>query len=103
MALYTSNGLEVAVGHLNASVGPKLTAEQLAAALRAGTTHHLPESEASAAALIHSLFAELSPGLIMACATEAGADLRQVDQLYRESKAEYMPVPAWEDAVRALL
>lgn len=91
-------GLNLAVGHLNASVGPLLTVEQLAAAMRAGSTRHLPETPA---ALVLSMFAELSPALILRCAAEAGADVRQVDQLYREALADALPpVPAWEHAIR---
>lgn len=99
---YISGGLNVVVGHLNASVGRKLTVDQLASALRAGTVRHIPEL--TSAALILSMFAELSPELILHCATEAGADVRQANQLYRESQADLLPpVPAWEAAVRELL
>ncbi|MFT4179701.1 MAG: hypothetical protein QM612_09615 [Thermomonas sp.] len=97
------SGLELAVRHLNASVGPVLTTGQLASALRAGTTRDLPVSP-TAAALISSLFAELPPDLILRCTVEAAADVHCVDALYRESLADALaPVRAWETSVEHLL
>ena len=96
-------GLELAVRHLNASVGPVLTARQLAAALHAGSTRNLPMSPA-AAALVGSLFAELPPDLILRCTTEAAADVRRVNALYREALADaFPPVQAWEASVEHFL
>lgn len=98
-----NSGLELAIGHLNASAGPVLTAEQLAEALRAGSTHDLPLAPA-AAALIGSLFAELSPELILRCTAEASADVQHVNRLYRETLGQaFPPVPAWERSVEHLL
>lgn len=97
------SGLALAVGHLNASVGPVLTREQLASALRAGSTRDIPVSP-TAAALIKSLFAELPPDLILRCTTESGADLLRVNELYLEALADALPpVPTWETSVEHLL
>lgn len=97
------SGLELAVGHLNASVGPVLTTGQLASALRAGSTRHL-SAPPIAAALIRSLFAELPPGLILRCTVEAAADVRRVNELYREALADALPpVRAWETSVEHFL
>lgn len=97
------SNLELAVIHLNASVGPVLKVDQLASALRAGSTHHVVH-DATAAALISSLFNELSPDLILQGAAEAGADVHRVHQLYREALADNLPpVPAWEKAVEPFL
>lgn len=93
------SNLELAVGHLNASLGRVLTVEQLASALRAGSVRRTSPSPA-AAALISSLFTELAPNLILRCAAEAGADVEQVNQLYEEALADALPrAPAWETSV----
>lgn len=93
------SSLQLAVGHLNASVGSVLTPEQLAAALRSGSAHNSTTSPA-AAALISSLFAELSPDLILQCAAEAAADIHHVNHLYREALADALPpVRVWEASV----
>lgn len=95
--------LAVAVGHLNAPVGKVLTEGQLADALRAGSVQGLASSPV-AAALVSSLFAELSPSLILACAVEARADMAQVQRLYEESLADGMPpVERWQETVGGLL
>ena len=97
------SSLELAAGHLNASVGPALTAGQLACVLRAGSTRSLP-IQSTAAALTRSLFTELPPELILQCTVEAGADLRRVNALYREALADALPpARAWETAVAHLL
>ncbi|WP_374013073.1 hypothetical protein [Pseudoxanthomonas koreensis] len=97
------SGLELAVAHLNASVGPVLTTGQLAAALRAGSTRNLPVPPA-AAALISSLFAELPPDLILRCTVDAAADVRRVNGLYLEALADALPpVRAWEASVEHFL
>lgn len=98
--------LDLAVSHLNASVGSVLTAEQLAVALRAGSAHHAHHAppSATAAALISSMFTELGPGLILRCAVEAGADVQHVNQLYEEALADAIPrAPAWEQSVEHFL
>lgn len=95
------SNLMLAIGHLNASVGPVIHADELAAALRSGTTRPAP---VPVAALIHSLFNELSPDLVMQCAAEARADVRQVNNLYREALADSFPrAPRWENSVRPFL
>lgn len=97
------SGLELAVGHLNASVGPVLTTRQLAFALCAGSTSHLP-APSIVAALIHSMFAELPAEVILRCAVESAADIHRVDNLYREALADaFPPVPVWETSVEHLL
>lgn len=96
--------LAVAVQHLNASVGPVLTAEQLAGAMRAGSVQALEGKSPTAAALISSLFVELTPSLILACAAEAQAEVSRVQSLYEESLNEGMPpVARWQDVVEGLL
>ncbi len=92
----------LAVSHLNVPVGTAVLSDQLATALRAGSTRDIPAP--SAAALILSLFNELTPNLILLCAAEAGADVQHVNQLYREALADaFPPAPVWENAVRAFL
>lgn len=94
--------LDLAVTHLNASIGPALNAEQLAAALRSGSCKGA--STSTAAAAISSLFVELTPNIILQCAAEAGADLHQVNALYLESLADFMPPSSeWEASVEHLL
>lgn len=93
--------LDLAVQHLNASVGAVLTREQLAQALQEGSVGRI---DSKAGALISSLFAEIDPALILRCAREAEADLLHVEHLYRESLADAMPsVPQWEQSVAHLL
>jgi len=95
--------LELAVNHLNASVGPVLEPAQLSHALRVGSVREM-SAPPLAAALVSSLFVELSPSLIMQCAAEAGATLSRVNQLYRETLADALPpVRGWEEAVGHLL
>lgn len=97
-----SSHLDLAVTHLNASLGPVLNAEQLAVALRSGSCKDATTSTAAAA--ISSLFVELSPTTILQCAVDAGADLHKVNALYLESLAGFMPPsPAWEASVEHLL
>lgn len=80
-----------------------MTAGQLASALRAGSTKTARMSPVSIA-LIRSLFAELSPALIMQCAIEADADITNVNQLYYESLADSSPhVKDWEQSVEYFL
>jgi hypothetical protein len=95
--------LDLAITHLNVPVGQVLTADQLALALREGSVAPLSK-DPHAAALVSSLFAELSPQLILHAAAEARADLSHVEQLYRESLAASMPrVVRWEHAVEHML
>ncbi len=96
-----TGGLELAVTHLNAPVGPIVAVEHLAQALRAGSVAGLDKRTA---AIVSYLFVELDPGLIARCAYEAGADLRRANELYKESLADYLPrVPDWENAIAHLL
>lgn len=98
-----ATGLALAVAHLNAALGPVLTAVQLAQAMRAGTVRHLSDNPVGAA-LVESLFVELSPELIVRCANDAGANLVQVERLYQESLEHAMPpAHAWEKARAHLL
>ncbi|GGA43016.1 hypothetical protein [Dyella nitratireducens] len=95
--------LRLAVTHLNVPVGNLLTTDQLALALRQGTVASLSNNP-DAAALISSLFTELSPQLILHAAAEAKADLLHVEQLYQESLSASMPrVADWEHAVEHML
>lgn len=94
--------VEVAVTHLNASIGRVLSAEQLSAALKAGSLSAIDDPTASAAAAY--LFVETSPSLIAACARAAGADLAHAHMLYRETLEQHMArVPAWEQSLEHLL
>lgn len=95
------SNLMLAIGHLNAPVASGIRVDQLANALRLGTTR---SASRLAAALIHSVFNEITPNLILQCAAEAGADVRCVNHLYREALADdFPPAPLWENAVRPLL
>lgn len=99
--LMNTHGLELAVTHLNAPVGPVVTVDHLAQALRAGSVAGL---DARTAAIVSHLFVELDPGLIARCAYEAGSDLRRASELYKESLACHLPrVPNWENAIAHLV
>jgi len=99
----STSPLTLAVSHLNASVGQVLDTAQLSHALRTGSVRQMP-APPLAAALVSSVFVELSPSLIVQCAAEANAELSQVNQLYRETLADALPpVRAWEDAIGHLL
>ena len=78
----------LAIGHLNAPVVSGIRVDQLASALRLGTTR--PESHL-AGALIHSMFNEITSNPILQCAAEAGAGVCHVNQLYREALADDFP------------
>jgi hypothetical protein len=96
-----TGGLELAVTHLNAPVGPLVSVEHLVQALRSGSVEGLDEM---VGAVISYLFVELSPGLIARCAYEAGSDLRQANELYKESLADHLPrVLDWENAIAHLI
>lgn len=96
-----TGGLELAVTHLNAPVGPVVTVEHLAQALRAGSVAGLDKRTA---AIVSHLFVELDPGLIARCAYEAGSDLRRANELYKESLTDHLPrVPDWENAIAHLV
>ena len=96
-------GLMVAVGHMNASVGPLLTPEQMEAALHAGTVDGISEKPI-VGALILSIFVECSPALILRCAMETHASLKSVARLYRESlERGGFPSLAWERSTGHLL
>jgi len=94
------SNLDMVVMHLNASLGPKLSALELAAALRAGSLNVLLTSPAVAAAAAY-FFVETEPRLIALCAYEAGTDIKQANKMYESLVAEAMPrVPTWEEAVK---
>ncbi len=96
-----SSSLQLAVTHLNASVGPVLTVEDLARALTSGSLKGFNEKQA---ALLMYLFVEIEPSLIARCATEAGSDLRRANEIYKESLEAHLPrVLKWEQAVEHLL
>ena len=94
--------LELAVGHLNAAVGPVVRAEDLAQALREGTVMHVASGSGAplVRGLLHSVFAEIDPALILSCAREAQSDWQHAQQLYAEALADGLPrVKAWEQLV----
>jgi len=94
----TSN-LNMAVGHMNASTGPILSTQQLAAALQAGSLNVL-SGDPGAAASVSYLFVETDPYMIAQCAYEAGTDLDHANRLYEDLLTHSMPrVPAWEALV----
>lgn len=97
----SDSGLQLAVTHLNVPVGPVLTTEDLARALRSGSVAGFDKR---AAAILSHLFVEVEPSLIARCAHEAGSDLRRANELYKESLQAHLPrVPQWEAAVEQLL
>lgn len=97
------SSLSVATGHLNASVGPVLDIGTLAAALRLGSAHEAGASP-DAAALISTLFVELTPDLILRCAAEANSDVFAANALYQEALEDRLPpVPEWERAIQNFL
>jgi len=97
----SASGLQLAVTHLNVPVGPVVTEQDLVRALQAGSVAGL---EAKVAAVLSYLFIEIDPALIARCAREAGSDLRQANELYKESLQAHLPrVPRWEQAVEHLL
>lgn len=97
------SNLELAVTHLNASVGPILSIAQLAKALREGSIGATADSP-TAAALVGYLFIEIDPRLISLCAREAGSDVSHANMLYQETLRHHLPrVAAWEKAMEYLL
>lgn len=97
----SSSSLQLAVTHLNVPVGPVLTTEDLALALRAGSVAGFQKK---AAAVLSHLFVELEPQLIAKCVAEAGSDLHRANELYKESLQAHLPrAPRWEKAVEHLL
>lgn len=94
--------LDLVVGHLNAAAGPMVRPADLALALREGTVAHVVAGQKTriVRGLLHSVFTEIDPALILSCAREASADWRHANQLYAESLADGMPrVKAWERLV----
>lgn len=99
------SSLITVVGHLNASGGEPILPEQLAFALSSGTAPAaaLGASEIADSSIV-SLFVEIEPALIAACAVEARASLGSVHDLYEMTLARGMPrVTRWEKAVEHLL
>lgn len=98
-----ASSLSMAAGHLNASVGPVLDIGTLAAALQLGSVHEAGASP-DAAALISTLFVELTPDLILRCAAEANSDVFAANALYQEALEDMLPpVPEWERAIQNFL
>ena len=98
----STSGLDMAVTHLNAPVGPVLTREELISALRLGRLAPIQRPEACA--LVTYLFAELEPSLIVRCVREAGSDLRRAHDLYEDTLRAKAPRSLnWERSVEHLL
>ncbi|MHB1669035.1 hypothetical protein [Thiomonas sp.] len=100
--MHSANKLDLAAGHLNAATGPIVEPGHLALALRDGSVAHVEAGGQTAAVhgLLHSLFIEIDPALILSCAREAGTDWKHVNRLYAETLADGMPrVRAWERLV----
>ena len=93
--------LDLAVTHLNASVGPVLSSAQLATVLRTASLDSLIESS-TAAGVVSYLFVEIEPRVIALCAYEAGTDLCHANALYESLLRDSMPrVAAWEEYVKS--
>lgn len=93
--------LDLAVTHLNASVGPVLSSAQLATVLRTASLDSLIESP-TAAGVVSYLFVEIEPRVIALCAYEAGTDLCHANALYESLLRYSMPrVAAWEEYVKS--
>jgi len=89
--------LDLAVTHLNASIGPVLSSEQLANALRTGVIATLPDLAAGA---VSYLFVEIEPRVIALCAIEAGTDIHHANCLYERLLKDLLPrVSGWEEYV----
>ena len=96
-------GLDLAATHLNASVGPIVTAAHIAEALRAGSLAPLADAP-DVEAMVSYLFIELKPQLIARCAIEAGVTLIQAHALYLDTLAKRVPrVPRWESDMEPFL
>lgn len=93
--------LQMAAAHLNASIGPVVSATDIASALRAGSLAPLaPQPRVEA--MVSYLFIELEPRLIALCAREAGAMLERANDLYRDTLRNDAPrAPAWEATMEA--
>lgn len=92
---YISNGLVLVAGHLNTSYSIKVTPDDVAEVLRAGTLD-LDSISESKASLLHCLFTEHTPVLIMKCIEESGASIESAQALYQEIVKNYYRVPEWE-------
>lgn len=104
MSQTTTKKLELAASHLNASVGALVSTEALARSLRDGTVHNVRAGPGTARVhgLLHSVFAEVEPQLLLDCVREAGATWRSADLLYQESlRAGAYKARAWEELVKA--
>lgn len=104
MSYTTTKKLELAASHLNASVGALVSTEALAQSLRDGTVRNVRVGPRTARVrgLLHSVFVEVEPQLLLDCVREAGATWRSADLLYQESlRAGAYKSRAWEELVRA--
>jgi len=98
----SKSGLDLAVTHMNAPVGPILTSEDLQSALRAGRLTAIQSP--AAAALATYLFVELEPPLIVRCIREAGSDLHRANEMYEDTLRAKAPRSlSWERSVAELL
>lgn len=77
--------LDLIVTHLNAPYGPRVRAEHVEAALRAGSLSAVADE--TPRAIVASLFLECSPALIARAAVELGVPLASVQALYWDTKA----------------
>lgn len=102
LVMHSANKLDLAAGHLNAATGPLVEPGHLALALRDGSVAHVDAGgqTTTVRGLLHSLFIEIDPALILSCAREAGTDWKHANKLYAEALAHGMPrVRAWERLV----
>ncbi|WP_371436199.1 hypothetical protein [Polaromonas sp.] len=97
-----NSAIPVAVAHLNAPYGQILTAEDLTAALRAGSFTKMAHPSGSDIAA--AMFIELEPEQLLACVNEVGGTLRGLQGLYEESLSRGLArVPGWEQTAEQLL
>lgn len=100
----TTKKLELAAGHLNAAVGVLVSTEALAQSLREGTVRNVRAGPRTPRVhgLLHSVFVEVDPQLLLGCLREAGATWQSADRLYRESIHAGAPhARAWEQLVES--
>lgn len=89
-----STSAELIATHLNAPYGVIITAADVRNTLLSGKVVAATEN---AQAILHSVFIETEPQLLMRAAVESGIDLQRLHCLYQETLASGMSThPHWE-------
>lgn len=101
MGLKSESSLDLVATHLNAPVGPIVSADDLRKAFLLGTLDYVPKKSAD---LISFVFLEIDPPLITRCAREVGVDVNKINMLYLSILRDKLAPRSlkWEQAVEHL-